>query len=591
MNCFYKSKLVGVALTVSLLVANCTQLLSQQNNTEAKRPEAIDYDYTPKDTSWKNLSLREKIGQTMLMVANYDDHVKQFGSIEKMLEKYPIGGVFIPEWKFSNYQPKKDVVKNIKKCMKEYDDASKYPMIITEDFERGVGAVYNEFTDMPVMMSLGAANKPELSYKYGNTTASEASVLGINWLLHPVVDLNVHPLQNLVIERAVSDDANRALPLLKQHMKGMMDGGIVPTIKHFPGDGATMKNQHLVTSANNMSMGEWNKTYGTLFQELINNGTPCIMVGHIRLPAYQTKKLNGVLPPATLSEELMVDLLKKEMKFNGVIMSDALNMGGCGGYYPNFDETSIACFIAGVDIVLWPELSYMDTVEARILRGEIPMERLDDAVERIWGVREKFNLLNKKENLFNTLTSESKAEIENRITEVAENAVTLVEDSKDELPLSPEKTKKIAIIQISHNDMSERLKYTKELLEEQGFEVADIIHNPIWWSWQPRMHEFDQYDKVIVAFENRYFSPIGSAMLKADEAMGIWTANMIPFEKMIAISYSNPYYVNYYLDYASIKVNAYSMDKFSQKAVVDALTGKIKFKGTSPVKLDHDWMK
>ena len=97
---------------------------------------------------------------------------------------------------------------------------------------------------------------------------------------------------------------------------------------HFQGDGATIKNQHLITSANNLSVPEWNATFGTLYQKMINNGAPCIMVGHIRFPAYQKEKRNGVLLPASLSEELMVGLLKKKMKFNGIIMSDALNMGG-----------------------------------------------------------------------------------------------------------------------------------------------------------------------------------------------------------------------------------------------------------------------
>ena len=103
------------------------------------------------------------------------------------------------------------------------------------------------------------------------------------------------------------------------------------------------------------------------------------MVGHIRFPAYQKEKRNGVLLPASLSEELMVGLLKKKMKFNGIIMSDALNMGGVAGYYDSEIETSLAAFKAGVDMVLWPTLKFMDSLEVRIKRGEIPMSRLDDA--------------------------------------------------------------------------------------------------------------------------------------------------------------------------------------------------------------------
>lgn len=577
-------------LFICIFITSCNNGDKFKRVEYGKRPKAVSYNYISKDTTWKSLTIREKIGQTMIIVADYDNHKNKFESIENMMYEYPVGGIFIPSWRFNNHKPKNDIIPNIKRSIQEYEDAAHLPLIITEDFERGVGSVYDGYTDMPVEMSLGAANKLELAHRYGNATAKEASTLGVNWLLHPVSDLNINPLQNLVIERAISDDAKRAYPLLKAQMQGMKEQGVVPTIKHFPGDGATMKNQHLITSANNMSMAEWNSSYGTLFQNLINDGVPCVMVGHIRFPAYQTKKLKGVLPPATLSDELMVDLLKKEMKFNGVIMSDALNMGGVGGYYANELETSIETFKAGVDMVLWPSFAYMDSVEARINRGEIPMSRLNDAVERIWGVREKFDLLDKKEDIYYNLNDTDKLTIKETVTLVAENAVTLIADENNELPLNSDSNKKIVIINISYNDMVSHFEYTKELLEAKGFEVDTIIYNPFFYTWQAKLSYFDQFGKVIVVFENRYLSPIGSSMLKGSEAMGLWTASMIPFEKIIAISYSNPYYVNYYFDVAPIRINAYSIDKFSQKAVVDAITGVIPFTGTTPVNIYNPLM-
>ena len=553
-------------------------------------PDAIEVDFSPKDTTWKSLTLREKIGQTIILLAYHDAQVAQFGSIKNMMDKYPIGGLFIPDWEYLYKDPRDSVISNIKKSMLDYENASRLPLIITEDFERGVGSTYNEYTHMPVEMALGAANKPELAKRFGNSIAKESSTLGINWLLHPVVDLNMHPLQNLVIERSISDDASKAYPLLSAQIEGMKDAGVVATIKHFPGDGSTMKNQHFITSANNLTMEEWNNTYGTLFQNLINDGTACIMVGHIRFPAYQKKKLKGVYPPATLSSELMTDLLKGKMKFNGVIMSDALNMGGVGGYYKNQMETSIESFKAGVDLVLWPGLAYMDTVEARILRGEIPMSRLDDAVERIWGVREKYGLLEKKDNILYSISPEEEAEIKSTATDVANNAITLLA-GEGEIPLTPEKTKNIAIVNLSHIDRTPEFKLTAELLNEKGFVVDTLIHNPSFFEWGHNLEFFEKYDKIIVAFENRYFNPLGASMLKDKEALGLWTMGMIPQEKIIAISYSNPYYVNFYFDNASIRINAYSIDSFSQKAVVDALTGTIPFKGKTPVVLDHDFMR
>jgi len=365
-------------------------------------------------------------------------------------------------------------------------------------------------------------------------------------------------------------------------MNGMYESEVVPTLKHFPGDGETMKNQHLVTSANNMGMAEWNQTFGTMYQTLINDGVPSIMVGHIRFPAYQTDDL-----PATFSKELMVDLLKGEMKFNGAVMSDALNMGGAGGFFNTIEDIAVETFKAGVDLVLWPEPEYMDRMEQLILSGEVPMSRLDDAVQRIWGVREAHGLLLKKDDLFaDDLSEAEKEESAAAAKFVAENAVTLVDDFFDEVPLSPAVYPRIGIISISTENIDEELQLTVDYLRSEGFEVEEIIHNPNWYAYQSSLSDFERFDKVLCMFSNRVSAPMGSSMLKGDEAMGAWTANMIKHEKMIAVSYGNPVYPYYYLDKAPIKVNAYSSDPFSQKAVVDALVGRIHFSGTTPVRLN-----
>jgi len=573
-----------------LMVALCITFSSCTTTKENKLPKAISYNFKPKDTTWKSLSLREKIGQTMIVRAYHNAQVEQFGSIKKMMEDYPIGGIYIPYWDYLYTPPRENVIPSIKQAVADYQNASRFPIIVTEDFERGVGSIYSEFTNMPSEMALGAANKPELAYNFGNAIAKESSALGVNWLLHPLVDLNMNPLQGLVVERAISDDANRAYPLLKAQIKGMNAQGVVATIKHFPGDGATIKNQHFITSANNLSIKDWNASFGTMYQNMINDGVPCIMVGHIRFPAYQKEKYKGMLLPASLSEELMVGLLKTKMKFNGIIMSDALNMGGAAGYYKNELETSLAAFKAGVDMVLWPTLKFMDSLEVRIKRGDIPMSRLNDAVERIWGVREKYGLLQKKEKNFYSISDSENNKIKKDVTEIANNAVTLLSDSIN-IPLNPKKHKRLAIVNISHEDRTNELKYTKELLEKKGFIIDTIMHNPSFFDWDRKLDDFNKYDKIIVAFENRYFSPLGASLLKDKEALGVWTMGMLPQDQIIAVSYSNPYYVNFYFENAFIRINAYSLDRFSQKAVVDALTGSIPFKGTSPVKLDHDILK
>ena len=546
--------------------------------------------YSSKNEEWKNLSLREKIGQTMVIIGKYYDHKTFEGKdLNAFFEKYPVGGLFLPDWYYFYFAPKDSSLEYyIKESIKDYAANSRYPLIFMEDFERGLGMQYpKSYTQMPVEMALGAAGSEQLAYQYGQSIAKEARDFGMNWLLNPVVDLNMNPLHSLVLERSISDDPDFALPLLKKQIDGLQSQNIITTIKHFPGDGATIRDQHLMTSQNPLSWEEWQKTYGNIFKELIAYDVPSIMVGHLTFPAYQKEKFNGDLLPASLSSELIIKLLKKEMNFNGVVISDALNMGGAAGYYPNELETSIASFAAGVDLMLWPDLAFMDTLEARILRKEIPMERLDDAVQRIWAVKERFGLMDKTQHLFDPLTEQDKKFIEQTASNVAENAVTLIRGEKGYLPLDPAKSKKILLVNVSHTDKSQLFIPTKELLEARGFEVT-LRYSLGYRDWNWRMDSLAHFDKIIACFENKYFDPVGLPFLKGIEAESAWTFNMLPKEKMICISYSNPYYLNFYFQHIPVLINAYSSDRYMQEAVVNALTGEIPFKGKSPVKLEHD---
>jgi hypothetical protein len=175
-------------------------------------------------------------------------------------------------------------------------------------------------------------------------------------------------------------------------------------------------------------------------------------------------------------------------------------------------------------------------------------------------------------------------------SKLAEKAVTLLEDRNNDIPLTAEKCKKILLMPISYEDKGKTFEFTKKELEKRGFEV-DMLVSPHFYQWGWRIDSLYTYDKVFICFENRYFHPIGTPFFKDHEAFGVWTANMLDPNKRIAVSYSNPFLVNFYEEIASMKVNAYSCDSFSQRAVVKALCGEIPFTGKSPVKLNPEELK
>ena len=578
-------------LSISFLV------LSQTACDTKVAPQQQDSTPIATNDDWKQLTLREKIGQTMMVLSNYNAH-KEIGggSLDSFFVKYPVGGFFIADW-FGHAQKPANMSfeEFIPKMMSEYNAASPFPLFFCEDFEKGAGYTYANCTKMPAIMALGAANNTDLAYAYGKIVSQESRAMGFNWLLHPVADLNMNPLHPLIIERAISDKAEIALPILRAQAQGMKEHGMISTIKHFPGDGATIRDQHLITSANNLSIAEWRKTFGNIFETVIKDETPSIMLGHIQFPAYQHDSIDGVLPPATLSKDIMTKLLKNEMGYRGVLMSDAMNMGGAMGYYESVFEASVQCFAAGCDMILWPDLAFMDTVEARILRGEIPMSRLDDAVERIWALREKYNLLEKKPEIATPLPADHASYTEEKLTTLAESAVTLIQDKNNDIPLSVEKTKKILLINVSYTDARrDRAKdfvVIKEELTARGFEV-DMVTDFHLWDWEWRLNgELAQYDKFLVCFENSFFDPVGSSFLKGREAFALWMVRVLPKNKVIAVSFSNPYYNTFYLGTNPLLINAYSRDAFMQKAVVKVLMGDVKATEKSPVDLYNPIMR
>lgn len=545
--------------------------------------------FVPKDDGWKKLTIRQKIGQTMLMLPQRETELALGnGSLKTFFDKYPVGGFFMG-WKlFDNVKPE-DYYNHIRSACKEYQEASSLPLIFQQDYESGVDLP--GMTSFPNGMSLGAANSPLLAYDYGKAVAKQALSVGVQWVLHPVADLNLNPFNPLTNTRSVGDDPARAISILSQQIKGLQSNGVAATIKHFPGDGVDYRDQHLLTSCNSLPFNIWKQKHGRVFQALIDSGVACIMPGHITLPAYQRQKINGMYPPATLSKELLTNLLKGEMGFKGVIVSDAMVMGGFRGWYKNSLEGEIESFKAGVDVLLWPSYAYMDTLEVRIKRGEIPMSRLDDAVQRVWALKERFGLLKKDHSLIREVSPLEKEEANKTAREICEKAVTLIRDRNRALPLNHEKDKRILVVAVTPVSRKGGDKNLKELqdfaeqLKSKGFQVDfrhDILYETQGWTDDAP----EKYDRIIVALARTVHAPFGPLEFYDDEAQTIWGINSMPKEKIIVVNFGNPYNTNEYFERVNTCINAYSNSEVMHEAVINALMGKTKMTGRSPVNLD-----
>jgi beta-N-acetylhexosaminidase len=546
--------------------------------------------FIPKDTTWKSLSIREKIGQTMVMLPDRKAELKLGnGTLDGFFRNYPVGAFFMG-YKLFDGVKSEDKTEHLRKAVVEYQQASRLPLIMQEDYETGLGLP--GMTAFPREMSIGATNNEKMAFQYGEGVAIESRSVGVNWVLHPVCDLNLNPFNPIANTRSISDNPDKAIRLLKQQVNGLQQNGVAATIKHFPGDGVDYRDQHLLTSCNSLSKADWDKTFGKVYSSLIQHGVACIMPGHISLPAYQKTKINGFYPPATLSHELLTDLLKGKLGFKGVIVSDALVMAGFRGYYKSNLESEIKSFEAGVDMMLWPSYEFMDSVEVRIKRGEIPISRLNDAVQRVWAMKERFGLLKKDRELIKPISADEISKFDKVAQDIADNAITLVRDTKKILPLNPSKKEKILMVGMAASCVrgnyptQQIIKLQKELIAK-GFNVDfqnDILYERSFWSDELT----DKYDKVIFV-ANRYFHyPPGPLQFWDNQAQTVWCINSTDKSKVIFVSLGSPYHTNEYFERVSTIINAYSCDDSTIRSVAKALSGELIMTGTSPVNLNLD---
>lgn len=523
----------------------------------------------------EKMSLREKIQQTVVVLMEKG----------KKIEFSP-GAAFF----FGQIITEADEtgISELRGYVKELYDSCEIPPLITSDFENGCGSMVKGLTPLPYMMSLGATDDENLAYDYGKATALEARTVGANWTFSPVCDLNMNFRNPLVNNRSLTDNPELACKMLPNVIRGMQDGGIAACAKHFPGDGVDYRDQHLTTTANSLSLEDWKNSFGKVYKKLFANGVMSVMAGHIAFPAYPQKlseKFSMPLP-ATLNKALITDLLKGELGFKGIVVTDALDMGGYAGWYDTREQSEIESFKAGCDMMLWPSETYVDNLERAIKNGEVSEERLNDAVTRILGVKERLGLLSDNYNPFYDLTETDKAFVKTTQSKCAEKCITLICDKEKHFPIDAKKVRKIGINVITeHPPVKEEALALKREFEKRGFEVN--YTDTGFYDNENLYRFYAENDLIIYAFFSRPFRPMGFIDFISGRAVQIKNAFCPPnaMEKTAFVSFGSPYIGKQYFQRAGTYVNAYSMLECEAVAFVKAACGEIEFSGKSPVKI------
>ena len=531
----------------------------------------------------KSMTVEEKIGQLFInMVANEEERKPE--NIKKMLYTYKPGGI-----RYHN-APKEELWE-MADCLQKN---SKIPLLIASNCEQGGNGGMKGGTPLANGAALAAIDDEEAVYKMAKAAGKEAVSVGCNWNFAPVVDLLYNWRNTIVQIRGFSDSPEEVIRYSKSFFKGIRENEIVTCIKHFPGDGTEENDQHLIMGVNNLSVDEWDETFGKVYKELIDDGVMTIMAGHIALPAYSKKFRPNIkdeeILPATLSPEIITDLLKGQLKFNGLVLTDASHMIGMFGSSIPRSEQVPRAIAAGCDMFLFfndrdEDFNYM--LEG-YKKGIITEERLEDALSRILGVKAAANLnVKQKENRLvaareNLSTVGCKEHIK-LSEELADRYVTLVKDTKNYLPMTTEKYKRLKLVYIGSDDMviagmkfksddDEVIKNIVEELESKGFEVDKEVP-----AKKGKIEEFkSKYDAVLLVINVQGFAQFNTMRVKWDEPVKQpWYISELP-TFVVSLSYTNNLID---VPMARCYINSYMPHSQAFKATLEKMMGVSEFKG------------
>jgi len=338
------------------------------------------------------LSTAEKVGQLFMPAAFINDSEEEIQQLERLIQDNFVGGLCFFHSRASaatNFEGKKQIIYNkdsfdtIQRLIKRYQRAAKYPLLIAIDAEWGLAMRIENTPQYPYAITLGAIQgNSDLIFEVGKNIASDCKQAGIHYNLSPVVDINNNPNNPVIGYRSFGEDKIKVVEKAMAYIKGTMSEGILSSIKHFPGHGDTATDSHLGLPIINKTKAELLKNELYPFQELIKNGVDSVMVGHLSVPELSSGKNIS----SSISKEIITDLLRTELGFKGVVISDALNMHAVSKNYPTKGELEWLAFDAGNDILCFAEHTH-EGIE-KIMKNASE-DQIESAFERVWKLKEK----------------------------------------------------------------------------------------------------------------------------------------------------------------------------------------------------------
>lgn len=541
-----------------------------------------------------SMTLDEKVGQLFVqMRKSLDEDV-----VKDTLARYHQGGL---RWQGGDRNA-------VYAQNKLYQENSRIPLLIAANCDNGGDGCLPEGTFVATAAEAAAGEGVQTAYDMGYVAGREAASVGVNWMFNPCADIYMNWRNTIVNTRAFGDNADRVIENVRAYIEGIHQSNVACCCKHFPGDGVEERDQHLVLGVNDLSVEEWDASFRKVYQTMIDEGLESIMVGHIALPEMSRKLRPGIrdeeIMPATLAPELLTDLLRGQMGFNGVVITDASHMAGIACMEKR--EIAVPKAIAsGCDMFLFcndaeEDFNYM---KAGVESGVISQERLHDALTRILGLKARLGLY-KAENVIPDPAQKEQivgCEAHLALAEAAaKRCITLVKDTKQYLPIDPAKQKRARLVFVQSTPTSKSYKgdpvkqVVIEELERAGFtvDVAPNFHDLEAAEGPKPYHMFQMmecgrmqdfaasYDVVFLVINVKGYAQENNVRLRwsCNHSSELpWYVTEVP---TVGISLN---YTNHLIDVPQVHafVNAYGSTRTSIRTAIEKICGKGEFQGTA----------
>lgn len=553
-----------LSITLSTLFALSTTFGASASSI----PNTSDKDNL--DNIINSMTLEEKIGQMLMpdfrywgkdSQGNFIPFTVMNEKVGNIIKKYHLGGVILFKENVANTEQTTRLVNGLQK-------ASDIPLLITIDQEGGLVTRLQTGTNMPGNMALGAAHDLNITEKVGKAMGEELNALGINVNFAPVLDVNVNPENPVIGIRSFGGDPQLVANQGYAYIKGLQSTGVAATAKHFPGHGDTATDPHLGVSVVSHSLEQLETIDFIPFKRAIDEGIDMIMTAHVTVPALDNDKIiskkdgTEVGIPATLSKKILTGVLREKLGFNGVIVTDAMNMKAIADHFGK-TEAVIKAINAGTDIVLMPVSVWNESAEAElndlfnvilasVKNGTISENRINESVRRIIAMKIKRGIIGQEDtrtleekiaNANNVVGSKEHKRIEKI---AAEKAMTLIKNDNKTLPFKLQKNKKLLIIGYGKSRIDLMTLALKDIMKETGktIQYSTLDYSSLGPEIPSDFKKaIDEADSIILGTLNLKVVPGKEASAsKADRLAKAITEYAATKNKPLAVmSYRNPY--------------------------------------------------